>query len=182
METWRDFVEVDGFLELELEKEGFYFFDGGKEGCFSVVSPVRLHLTFEREKGGVKVSGRMATCLSFVCSRCLREFRTDVDEVIDVFFSEEGVFVREEGEEIELKESDLDVEFVSPGSPINLKELVEEEIRLLVPYKPLCNPECKGLCSRCGFDLNLGECGCEPEVDPRLAPLLELKKKLAGGG
>ncbi|MCX6003520.1 MAG: DUF177 domain-containing protein [Chloroflexi bacterium] len=45
-----------------------------------------------------------------------------------------------------------------------------------MPMKPLCKDECAGLCSICGKDLNLEECGCQKEeVDPRWAELLKLK-------
>ena len=38
----------------------------------------------------------------------------------------------------------------------------------------LCREDCKGLCSRCGANLNDGECDCKPERDPRLAVLEQL--------
>ena len=38
----------------------------------------------------------------------------------------------------------------------------------------LCSEDCKGLCPRCGADLNLGPCSCKKEVDPRLAVLAKL--------
>jgi uncharacterized protein len=44
-----------------------------------------------------------------------------------------------------------------------------------MPFAPLCRPDCLGLCSRCGGDLNLGECTCRPEADPRWAPLSGLE-------
>ncbi|MDY5613643.1 MAG: DUF177 domain-containing protein, partial [Dysosmobacter sp.] len=40
--------------------------------------------------------------------------------------------------------------------------------------KTLCSEDCKGLCPRCGADLNLGPCSCKKEVDPRLAALAKL--------
>ncbi len=107
----------------------------------------------------------------------------EVEKSVDVLFSEEEVKVRREGEEIELTRGELDVDFIDKRGLIDVKGFVEEEVRLAVPLKPLCHPQCKGLCPTCGLNLNQGECGCErDEIDPRLAPLLELKKKLAQGG
>jgi len=40
-----------------------------------------------------------------------------------------------------------------------------------MPFAPLCNPDCLGLCARCGGDRNLGECTCSDEQDPRLSAL-----------
>jgi uncharacterized protein len=44
--------------------------------------------------------------------------------------------------------------------------------------KPLCREDCRGLCPRCGSDLNVSECGCVvEEVDPRWRALQLLKKE-----
>ncbi len=56
----------------------------------------------------------------------------------------------------------------------NLDELVTEDIFLDLPSKLLCSEDCKGICSKCGADLNAGSCSCEKEVDPRLAALKQL--------
>lgn len=56
----------------------------------------------------------------------------------------------------------------------NLDELVTEDIFLDLPSKLLCSEDCKGICSKCGADLNAGSCSCEKEVDPRLAALEQL--------
>jgi uncharacterized protein len=54
---------------------------------------------------------------------------------------------------------------------------VEEQIMLEMPSKTLCKEDCKGLCYKCGKNLNEGECSCEKhEVDPRLAILKTLLK------
>lgn len=56
----------------------------------------------------------------------------------------------------------------------NLDELITEDIFLDLPSKLLCSEDCKGICSKCGADLNAGPCSCEKEVDPRLAALKQL--------
>lgn len=56
----------------------------------------------------------------------------------------------------------------------NLDELVTDDIFLNLPAKFLCNEDCKGLCPRCGADLNDGSCSCKKDVDPRLAVLQQL--------
>ena len=51
-----------------------------------------------------------------------------------------------------------------------------EQLQLNVPMKPLCRPDCKGLCPECGADLNEGACSCgEAKVDSRWAALAALK-------
>jgi uncharacterized protein len=68
------------------------------------------------------------------------------------------------------------------GHELDLTPAVREQILLSLPSAPLCDEECKGLCPRCGKDLNDGECGCDRTVmDPRWAALkgiqLESKKE-----
>ena len=66
------------------------------------------------------------------------------------------------------------------GARINLAELLEEQVYLGLPLKPLCRADCRGLCSRCGTNLNVEACEC-PErqdgtrtEDPRLLTLKTL--------
>lgn len=62
---------------------------------------------------------------------------------------------------------------------INLKDDLRDFSLLAVPMKKLCMEECKGLCIKCGKELNKGECGCSrDEIDARWLPLMELKNKL----
>ena len=47
-----------------------------------------------------------------------------------------------------------------------------EQLEMEFPVRFLCREDCKGLCQRCGKNLNEGACDCtEREIDPRLAPL-----------
>ena len=58
-------------------------------------------------------------------------------------------------------------------------EILREQVLLAIPMKPLCKPECKGLCPRCGVNLNLKDCGCAKEqFNPNLDALLEIKRRL----
>lgn len=62
---------------------------------------------------------------------------------------------------------------------IDLKNDVREFALLSVPMKRLCKDDCKGLCYKCGADLNNEQCSCnKEEIDPRWKPLIELKEKL----
>lgn len=50
---------------------------------------------------------------------------------------------------------------------------------LSVPMKKLCKADCKGLCFKCGQNLNLKKCNCpNNEIDSRWAPLLDIKNKI----
>lgn len=74
---------------------------------------------------------------------------------------------------IERQESDTII--TVPDMKLDVDEFVYSEVILDLPSKHLCNENCKGICFKCGKNLNEGECGCDTrEVDPRLAKLMEL--------
>lgn len=56
----------------------------------------------------------------------------------------------------------------------DLDEIVIEDVFLNLPAKFLCKSDCKGMCFKCGKDLNSGSCSCEKEIDPRLEALKQL--------
>ena len=62
------------------------------------------------------------------------------------------------------------------GTEVDLAPLVRDAVLLHLPPAPLCSEDCRGLCTRCGANLNEAECGCEPgPSDPRWAALDVLK-------
>jgi uncharacterized protein len=69
--------------------------------------------------------------------------------------------------------------FYADRGRVDLREIAREQIHLNLPLKPVCHAGCAGLCPTCGANRNRIECSCRPaEGDPRLAPLLALKKKM----
>src|SRR2546422_5373463 len=64
------------------------------------------------------------------------------------------------------------------ATEIDLRPAVREELLLAVPRWVVCRDDCRGLCPRCGKDLNPGPCGCPPAVDQRWKGLAALKDKL----
>jgi uncharacterized protein len=74
------------------------------------------------------------------------------------------------------KESMSESELIVPDSAqIDLAPLLREYAILELPIKPLCKPDCMGLCIECGQDLNLKDCGHSQEDD---SPFADLKKLL----
>jgi uncharacterized protein len=65
-------------------------------------------------------------------------------------------------EETELVEEDMESNFYQ-GGEIHLSEIACEQIFLEIPFKPLCQEDCRGLCPTCGKDLNLASCECVKE-------------------
>ena len=69
---------------------------------------------------------------------------------------------------------DVGLREVLDGDDLDLDETLSTLYVLDMETKFLCSEDCKGLCARCGADLNLGPCACGKEVDPRLAVLQQL--------
>jgi uncharacterized protein len=61
------------------------------------------------------------------------------------------------------------------GYDLDVDKLIYGEILVNWPMKILCKNDCKGICNRCGANLNLGECGCDrAELDPRMAVIRDI--------
>ncbi|MDH4027761.1 MAG: DUF177 domain-containing protein [Nitrospirota bacterium] len=136
-------------------------------------------LDISRLGAKVLVNGTVTVQLTSRCGRCLKEFPYPVEAV----FSEEYDPYVETGIEGEGETAVVpDLSFYVDDE-IDIDELIKEQVLLSVPMKPLCSPECRGICPKCGKDLNEGTCGCETKgTDPRLAPLEKLREAMKGRG
>ena len=84
--------------------------------------------------------------------------------------------------EVELEKDELGV-LVVEGEHLDTEPLVAEQILLEVPMKPLCSPDCRGLCPRCGADRNVTPNCCEePAGDDRWEALSALRDRLSADG
>lgn len=150
------------FLSVDLVEEDTVF-----------LQPTHADAVVKKVGDEVSIKGRITANMSFVCSRCLTPFEFPVDSAFDL------VFLPEELEEArdELEEDDIDKGFYCGGS-IDLAEIILEQLNLTFPVKPLCSPDCEGLCAVCGRLLQGGQCGCTiKEPDPRLSRLKTLVKR-----
>lgn len=126
----------------------------------------------------VRVQGQLEGCVETTCSRCLEAVEIPVKKSFDLFYRSQKSLVPTGGdEEIELKPADLEVGFFSGGG-LELTDALREQILIEMPMKPICRPECKGLCPLCGANLNASPCHCErQENDPRWAILNLMKER-----
>lgn len=102
------------------------------------------------------------TTLDAVCDRCGKAFSQDKEVPYSCMLAQE--LQDEDNDEIVLLEQDK----------VDVGELARTAFILGMDTKTLCSEDCKGLCPRCGADLNLGPCSCGKETDPRLAVLAKL--------
>ncbi len=116
------------------------------------------------EAGILRLEGTLSADMHCVCDRCGETYEMHKQTVLD------AVIVEEENEE-------FPEYFVLDGYELDLDELLSTCFILDMETKFLCREDCKGLCARCGKNLNLGPCSCKAEVDPRFAVLEQLLDK-----
>lgn len=140
-----------------------------------LTSPVRGNLGIKKVGHEIVVQGDISAGAELECSRCLKNYTDEMNISINVMYHpvEE---LKTEGKH-EIKEDELDMGFYS-GDEFDPLELLKEQIVLNIPMKPLCSDTCKGICPKCGVDLNTVECGCDlNRADSRLEILKELLRR-----
>lgn len=135
--------------------------------CCPVTEPVKASGTVRNTAGVLVMKGMITTCIHGICDRCAAEFDRDLEIPID------AVLVTELANE----ENEDEWVFTLEGDSADLEDIVRTVFVLNMDSKLLCSDDCKGLCCRCGKNLNEGSCSCEKEIDPRLAALKQLLNK-----
>lgn len=105
--------------------------------------PVSIKLTVQVVNETVLIQGFLKTKVAYECSRCLRVFKQAI--------------------EVENFSFNCDYE---EGASIDLTEPIREDIIIRLSLKPLCVENCKGLCRKCGVNLNVTNCSCREEKKP----------------
>ncbi len=132
---------------------------------------------FLRTKAGVFVTATLHGVQREPCSRCL----ADVDTPIDVELAEE-YFTKVDpttGSTLPAPE-DPDAFTIDAHHELDLEDAVRQYWTAARAMQPLCRPDCRGLCPRCGQDLNLGPCSCVADDDARWSALRQLTVKREG--
>lgn len=132
------------------------------------VEPLVVGLDVTLTGRDVLVRGRIAGVLAAECRRCLGEVRVPIDEAVTLLYRAGLDPVSAEAEEAyPLPDREREVD---------LWPALREHLLLAAPEFPVCGPDCRGMCGRCGANLNEGPCSCgEPEPDRRWAALRGLK-------
>ena len=134
---------------------------------YPVSEPVLAQGTVRNTAGVLMMEGQVRTTIHGICDRCAGSFDREVTFPIDVVLVTE--LANEENED----------EWVFPleGDSADLDDIVRTVFVLNLDSKLLCKEDCKGLCPRCGKNLNDGPCNCQKELDPRFAALKQLLEK-----
>lgn len=137
-------------LTLELAQNLDLFDQGTATTAFQAVIGIR-----PASNGILRVTGKIRSSPVLECSRCLENFTFAIDTELDI---ELAPMASLGAVEHELTGGELDTEFYE-GDVIEPVDLIKEQLLISIPMVPLHSPECKGLCSVCGTDLNKSECG-----------------------
>lgn len=146
---------LDFRFELDLSDLEF-------DGRNPVSRPVAVEGEIRNTADLLELALTARTTLDAVCDRCGKAFLLEKETDCRCMLAEE--LQNEESDEIVLLED----------GTVDAGELARTAFILGMDSKTLCSEDCKGLCPRCGADLNLGPCSCKKEPDPRLAALASL--------
>ena len=158
----REIIEIPGGsvpFKCELETEGLDF-PSIKEYISRPFAEGRVF----NEAGILTLEGTLTAEMICYCDRCGAEFDSVKEMPLSVTIVEEDT-------------ADNPELFLLEGDEIDLDEILSTCFVLDMETKFLCREDCKGLCDRCGRNLNLGSCGCGKQLDPRFAVLEQLLDK-----
>ena len=134
-------------------------------------SPVELDLRLEAVMEGVLVTGSATAGLEGECARCLEP----IDDDVDVTFQE--LFVYDDQSHAPADTALDDEASRLEGDLVDLEPLLRDAVVLALPFQPLCEDDCPGLCVECGARLaDDPDHAHEAPIDPRWAGLVELRQ------
>ena len=144
-------------FQFELDLTDVEFF-----GRYPVTESVKVRGEVKNTADILDLDLTAQTVLDAMCDRCGKEFRQDKVVSYSCILAEE------------IQNEDNDESVLLEDGKVDVEDLARTAFILEMDTKTLCSEDCKGLCARCGADLNLGPCSCKKEVDPRLAALAKL--------
>lgn len=118
---------------------------------------VRTDARVSRQGRVFFVDGLLRTSLCLTCSRCAGEFNYPVRA--EFYCQEEPVREIDTEKEAVLHRGDMDIDHYA-GDEVELNDIFREQVMLAIPMHPLCKADCRGLCPKCGQNLNIKKCDC----------------------
>jgi len=122
--------------------------------------PWKVHAELDLDLSGEQISvrGKLVAVAQLECVRCLRDFELPLQVPFEAYAERSGSG-RRSGDEAVL-ERDRFMLF-HDGRRLDLREHARETLLLEIPMAPRCRELCRGLCPRCGADLNEAPCSCQ---------------------
>ncbi len=137
-------------------------------GDFTVLrkEPIVISALSSKKKT-VHIESDIHIVLGIPCARCLDEVETSLNFQIckDIYFDVESIT------------EDMEDQSFVDGNTIDIDKMLYNEILLNIPIRVLCKDTCKGICAKCGMNLNNGSCKCDTFVpDPRMSVISDIFK------
>lgn len=139
---------------------------------FRVEEPIGVDVSYYRAGTELFFEGGLHASTTAICARCAEEFAEGGARDFRFVLAPKAI-----GFDKDQNLSDEDLEFsLYDGDQIDLAPLIREQFLLSLPTRPLCREDCRGLCPKCGINLNNAQCSCSEEAGhPGLAALRNLK-------
>jgi len=147
---------ISGGLDIEPQRLG--------DAVFEPVGPLEFDVTLTFTGAGIVAAGSVRGLLRTACARCLSDFETGAEGVVEAFYIERGAE--------EALPEEQEYEYVVDGK-VDLEPALLQALVVELPFAPVHAEDCAGICPQCGADLNEGPCGCSPE--PTASPFDKLK-------
>ena len=172
------FIEVQDLKQEPLHVQ--HIFPIGEIKFFhedaALSEPVSTDFILTHADRDIRVDGTVKTNIRFKCSRCAKEYSRSFASSFDLTYLPQPKWTNENAE-IALKYEDMEVAYYD-GVALDVNLMILEQIELAMPMKFVCREDCRGLCYKCGADLNEDLCLCKKEeTDSRLSVLLEFRQR-----
>ena len=124
---------------------------------YRFAEPLSWNVLITNTGEALMVAGTVSGSATTSCARCLDEFSLSLNGEV------EGYFLLQEDQEPPEDMDEDEYEVLSEDHVIDMEPLLVAALLLEVPLVPLCSEDCKGLCPKCGANLNEGPCDCGEE-------------------
>jgi uncharacterized protein len=137
------------------------------------INSVKGEVTLIRTNRGIIAKAEMTASVTGICSRCLKPIDYEInysfnEECLPSLSTSEGPSLTDQTDNITIDESHV----------LDLSEVMRQYTLLTMPVKPLCRPDCAGICPSCGHNLNQSPCQCPSHAyDQRWSALIHLGRE-----
>lgn len=151
--------------EIPLEMTVLVFENG--QGSFRITEKEPVSFLFTNvEAGKARIEGSVTLTFQVACDRCL----TEMPMTMTIDFEHYVV-----SPEVRFDDEDMDDMCFMDGYQLDAEAFMYGEILVNWPSKILCRRDCRGICPKCGQNLNIADCGCDTFVpDPRMAAIQDI--------
>jgi len=134
----------------------------------SFPSPMKVNGEITNTAGYMRMTLDAEVRYETRCARCLKDISGSFSFGLEKTVAPREILA-------DLDEDKLDDYAIIEDGFLDVDEEILDQLEMEFPLRFLCHEDCKGLCHKCGKNLNEGDCGCSRvDIDPRLAPLQKL--------